>query len=327
MRTDIHPKTWMTSRGIRPKHSFGQNFLVDDSKLAGIAGAALGLFPKSCDTPNTRTVIEFGPGLGALTGPLLDGNTTVHAIERDRDLPPILREHFHAEIDEGRFFLHEANAVTHPLEPILDGADGKAVIAGNLPYHLTSDLCLRACAHWEQLHGAVFLMQLEVAERLCAEVGTKNYGVLTVLLWHLFDVDMALKVKAGAFWPPPEVDGGVVRMASLPSPRGGEASFQTLRAVVKTAFHKRRKTLRNSFKHVEGAVDAMDNAGVSSKLRPEQVEVDAFVALARAFDDLDIDVLMPGEKRKRVRHMETVKAAQAAAPEAAADGVDEDGDA
>ena len=103
---------------------------------------------------------------------------------------------------------------------------------------------------------------------------------------------MALKVKAGAFWPPPEVDGGVVRMAALATPRGGEVSFQTLRAVVKTAFHKRRKTLRNSFKHVDGAVDAMESAGVSAKLRPEQVEVDAFVALARAFDELDIDEII-----------------------------------
>ena len=117
-------------------------------------------------------------------------------------------------------------------------------------------------------------------------------------------------------------------MSSLTTPRGGEASFQTLRAVVKTAFHKRRKTLRNSFKHVTGAVDAMENAGVSPKLRPEQVEVDAFVGLARAFDALDIDVLMPGEKRKRVRHMETVKAAQAvAAGDQSAESEDGDGDA
>ncbi|MCP4504167.1 MAG: ribosomal RNA small subunit methyltransferase A [Deltaproteobacteria bacterium] len=311
MRPSLHPKTWMTSRGIRPKHSFGQNFLVDDQKLSGISRAALSLFDKSCDTPEKRTVIEFGPGLGALTGPLLDGNTLVHAIERDRDLPPFLYERFAPEVDEGRFVLHEANAVTHPLEPIFDAADGRAVIAGNLPYHLTSDLCLRSCHHVEHLHGAVFLMQLEVAERLTAEMDTKSYGVLTVLLSHFFETEMALKVKAGCFWPPPEVDGGVVRMKTREAPLGGEVPFNALRAVVKSAFHKRRKTLKNSYKHLENVDEVLEMAGVSGKLRPEQISVEGFVSIARAFAEKGIHVRMPGEAIKKVRHMAKLQEAEA----------------
>ncbi len=276
--TRHHPKTLLEGTGIRPKRSFGQNFLADDSHLAIIARLCLSL---AGGTP--KHVVELGGGLGALTLPLLEqgeaaGGVVLHTVERDRDLVPILAQRFAAHIARGDLALHEDNALTVPLE---DKIQGSGSIVGNLPYHLAASITLRALDLWPRLGGACFLVQKEVAERIAAGPGSKDYGVLSVFLQSRFDVAMEHVVPAGAFWPPPDVDGGVVVLRPLAVPRGADASIDALKGVVKPAFQQRRKTLRNSLGKVV-APDALERAGIDPTARPEDVSVDAWQRLAAA---------------------------------------------
>lgn len=274
----LHPKHLLGPRGLRPKSSFGQNFLADERQLDAIARCVLNLRGDGADP-----VIELGAGAGALTKVLLDAGARLHAVERDRDMVPILLERFAEEVNEGRFTVHEANAVTFPFEPI---AGGKGILCGNLPYHLTSSLVLRAIDGIDALQGVVFLVQWEVAERLAAEPGNKSWGVLSVLLQYGYDVELALRVPKGAFWPVPEVDGGVVRMVPRATPRGGSVSLDALKTIVKTAFGQRRKTLRNTLSKL-GGLQLLDAADVDPGLRAERLDVETFVRMAQIWSAED----------------------------------------
>lgn len=270
--TAPHPKTFLGPRGLRPKSSFGQNFLADDAHLDAIARVVLSL-----RAHDRAPVVELGAGAGALTHVLLQAGARVHAVERDRDLVPILRERFSDAVEEGRFEVHEDNALTFPFEA---HTAGTGVLCGNLPYHLTSSLVLRAVEGVAALRGVAFLVQLEVAERLAARPGGKDWGVLAVLLQRSFDVQLTHEVPRGAFWPVPEVDGGVVRMVPHAQARGGEVPATAFHQVVKAAFQQRRKTLKNTLASLGGASLILE-AGLDPSVRAEQLEVEDFVALAR----------------------------------------------
>lgn len=271
----VHPRAHLEARGLRPKHSFGQNFLHDEGHLAFIADEVRHAAPAG-----GGRALELGAGTGVLTAALLARGLTVTAVERDRDLLPLLRERFAAALDAGQLTLLEANALTVPFD---DALAEPGVLCGNLPYHLTSSLLLRALADVKRLTGAVFLVQLEVAQRIAAEPGSKAWGVLSVLLQQRFDVDLVRKVPKGAFWPVPDVDGGVLRLSPLDEPRGGEIDPRVLKRVVKQAFQQRRKTLRNGLSVLGGAA-LLEEAGVDPSARAETIPVEGFVALARALE-------------------------------------------
>src|SRR5690606_35774848 len=133
---------------------------------------------------DSARALELGAGTGVLTAALLERGLVVTAVERDRDLVPLLKDRFAREIEEGRLTLLEDNALTVPFD---DALKEPGVLCGNLPYHLTSSLLLRALDEVRRLTGAVFLVQLEVAQRIAAEPGNKSWGVLSVLLQHRFD--------------------------------------------------------------------------------------------------------------------------------------------
>ncbi len=271
----MHPRAHLEARGLRPKHSFGQNFLQDEGHLAVIADEVRYAAPKE-----GGRALELGAGTGVLTAALLARGLTVTAVERDRDLVPLLHDRFKAEIAAERLTLLEANALTVPYD---DALSVPGVVCGNLPYHLTSSLLLRALDEVRRLTGAVFLVQYEVAQRIAAEPGSKAWGVLSVLLQHRFDVDLVHKVPKGAFWPVPEVDGGVLRMTPLAEPRGGVVDAGVLKRVVKIAFQQRRKTLRNGLATLGGA-ELLEEAGVSPAARAETIPVVGFVAIARVLE-------------------------------------------
>lgn len=271
----IHPRAQLEARGLRPKHSFGQNFLHDEGHLAFIADEVRHAAPKE-----GGRALELGAGTGVLTAALLERGLDVTAVERDRDLLPVLRDRFAKELKEGRLTLLEANALTVPFD---DALSVPGVLCGNLPYHLTSSLLLRALDEVKRLTGAIFLVQLEVAQRIAAEPGSKAWGVLSVLLQQRFDVDLVRKVPKGAFWPVPDVDGGVLRLSPLMEPRGGEVSPRVLKRVVKLAFQQRRKTLRNGLSSIDGLA-LLEEAGIDPGARPETIPVEGFVALARALE-------------------------------------------
>jgi len=285
----VHPQKQLAGTGITPKHSFGQNFLVDEHHQRRIAELAL-----SCARPAPGTaplVVELGPGLGALTGALLSATTKprVIAVERDRDLVPLLKKRF-ADVDSRRLVVIEDNALTWPLTTD-NGVDDGFALVGNLPYHHAADLCMRCvdarAEHPRRIGGGCFLIQLEVAERIAADPGNKDYGVLSVLLQSRFVCGLLHRVPRGAFWPVPDVDGGVIVLR----PRDDvdeDVSFDELRRVVRAAFQQRRKTLRNALSSLRTDsfpvdVDAgLDAAGLAPRTRAEQVDVQGFVRLTRA---------------------------------------------
>jgi 16S rRNA (adenine1518-N6/adenine1519-N6)-dimethyltransferase len=260
-------KELLKERGLRPKKSFGQNFLLDERHLDAIVAQI-----RAVHAPGRR-VVELGGGAGALTARIAElGPVTV--IERDRDLVPVLRERF----EDKDVTVVEANAATAPYE-----AEDPFVLVGNLPYHMTSQLLFRARDEAARLAGVFFLIQKEVADRVAADPGNKKYGVLSVLLQECFEAETVHVVPKGAFWPVPDVDGAVVRLVPRAQRLGEGVDLDRFAAIVKAGFEQRRKTLRNTVgKKFPGALEA---AGIDEKARPETLSVEDFVALARAVVD------------------------------------------
>jgi 16S rRNA (adenine1518-N6/adenine1519-N6)-dimethyltransferase len=227
--------------GLRPKRTLGQNFLTD-----------IGLCNKLARTvcPDAgASVLEIGAGTGALTAPLLELGAKVVAVETDRDLSRLLRESFAAPLATGQLVLLEADARELDLDVVLGGLAAPRVLAGNLPYHLSGLLLRRAVEVSVPIARSVFLLQLEVVDRLCAPPGGEAYGALSVFAQAVYAPERAFVVKRGAFFPQPNVDSAVVVLTPLERPVELTEVFSSL---VRAAFEKRRKTLRNAWRGVLG---------------------------------------------------------------------------
>jgi 16S rRNA (adenine1518-N6/adenine1519-N6)-dimethyltransferase len=259
------PRAVLRRTGLAPKRSFGQNFLVSPHVVAAIADACAG-----------ENVIELGAGTGALTRELAKRAKRVVAVERDRDLVPVLREELaeysHVEIVEGDAAAIDPSALVP--EP--------RILCGNLPYQITGRLVELATIHADALARVVFMVQLEVAERLAAEPGTKAYGALSVFVGAAFEVKKLFEVSPGSFHPPPEVTSAVVQL----TPRQPRLAEETdlFRALVKGAFGARRKTLKNAWAKV-GPADrvaaAAEAAGIALDRRGETLSVSDYATMAR----------------------------------------------
>lgn len=271
------PRSVLERTGLYPKKSFGQNFLVSPYAVESIARACV----PDAEIGRAR-VLELGAGTGVLTRALAERAKQVIAIERDRDLVPVVREELadlaNVTIEEGDAQTSEPGALLGAADP-----DSPRIVCGNLPYQITGRLLERAVAHADDLERVVFMVQLEVAERLAAEPSTKTYGALTVFVRAAFDVQKLFDVSPGSFHPPPAVTSAVVRLDPL-RPRRAEETDR-FRQVVKSAFATRRKTLRNAWRSLaEGPVlaAAAEQAGISLDARGETLSVDAFAKMAAA---------------------------------------------
>jgi 16S rRNA (adenine1518-N6/adenine1519-N6)-dimethyltransferase len=233
----------------------GQHFLNSTAILDRIARAVC---PRSEDL-----VIEIGPGQGALTEKLLDRAARVVAIEVDAELVEHLRARFPAE----RLEVVHRDVLAADL-----GAWGRAPIAGNLPYYITSPIVEKTMR--ARPPRAVFLMQKEVAERLTAAPGTRDYGYLTVQTALFARARALFDVKPGAFRPPPKVDSSVVLLEPHPEPL---ADAEGVLEFAARAFRQKRKTLRNNLAEFYPAIEGCAEAG----LRAEQLAVEQLVALYR----------------------------------------------
>lgn len=270
----VDPRTVLARHGLKPKHSFGQNFLVASAIVEKIAALCV---------PNGQgRVVEIGAGLGTLTSALLRRGAHVVAIERDRELLPILREELEGDLSRGALELLEADAASVDLDRLL-GDEGERVVAGNLPYQITGRLLEMTIPVAPKIARAVFMVQKEVADRLAAAPASDAYGQLSVFVQASFAVERALIVRAGCFHPAPRVDSAVVVLRPLPTPRAVETD--AFRAVVHAAFGARRKTLRNALAALtqdpskRAAVEAV---GIDLGRRGETLSVEEFAALAQA---------------------------------------------
>lgn len=259
---------------MRAKRRFGQHFLSDPRILARIAdalGAAAG-----------DTILEIGPGRGGLTAELLARAGRVVAIERDRDLIPDLRARF------PRLELIEGDALDVDWAAAVGGAK-PWLLAGNIPYNITSPLLERALTPPRPAR-IVFLVQAEVAGRIAAAPGTKDYGALTVGVQSAAAVERLFSVSAGAFQPPPKVDSAVIRLTPLAAPLVADADIARVRRLVVGLFGFRRKQLLRGLRELTGwSADAVAPvaaaAGLDPVARPETVSPDGFARLARALVD------------------------------------------
>ncbi len=264
--------------GLAPKRSFGQNFLVSPHVVDAIARACV-----PDDEVGRARVLELGAGLGVLTSALAKRARTVVAVERDRDLVPVLGQELAPEIETDRVRIVEGDAQAVDPHELLGECDPSSprVLAGNLPYQITGRLLERAVAHADALERVVFMVQLEVADRLAASPGTKEYGALTVFVRAAYRVQKLFDVSRGSFHPPPEVTSAVV-MLEPHRPRIAEET-DLFRALVKGAFGARRKTLRNAWSRVAEPAkiaEAASAAGISLDARGETLDVEAFARMA-----------------------------------------------
>lgn len=267
--------------GLMTKKALGQHFLINDGVVARICALAeLGLDDR---------VIEVGPGIGTLTVALLQRAGAVVAVERDADLPPVLAETTAAWAD--RFTLIEGDALEIEPEqlPFLPNK-----LVSNLPYAVAATIVLDYFERLPGLESQTIMVQAEVADRMCAQPGTKNYGAYTVKLGLLSKPARRFGVSEGNFFPPPRVKSAVVRLDR----RDDVVPPELLRATMTmadAAFANRRKTIANSIKTYfanpqtsdEGrrarVSELLERAQVSPSARGESLEQDAFIALGRAY--------------------------------------------
>ena len=235
----------------------GQHFLIRESVLEQLATAACGV--------HTSRIIEIGPGRGALTRHLLKRAGEVHAIELDVNLVSYLLRKF---VSEPKLHVHTADVLTADLAQW-----GPAIITGNLPYYITSPIIEKFLSLDAQFPLAVFLMQWEVAQRILARPGSRDFGYLTVSTQLTCEVELICKVPPAAFAPPPKVDSAAVRFirkSEIPADLPGLLQF------VGRCFAQKRKTLRNNLRpHYGERIDVLPEA----RLRAEQLNVKDFIRL------------------------------------------------
>lgn len=225
----------LAARGLRPLKQLGQNFLHDQNLAAWLAGQSTQGLEAGAE------IVEIGPGLGALTGFLLQCGMKVIALEMDRGLCAFLRERFRNEIAAGRFDLRHGDALE--LLPRLDSAP--RAVCGNLPYYISTPLlmeCLKLPGHPGQFF---FLVQKEVGQRLASAPGGKVYGALSVLMQAGHEVELAKVLAGSVFYPAPEVETVAVRLTPRAEPLVKAQERAAFAAFVQRGFSQRRKKLSN----------------------------------------------------------------------------------
>jgi 16S rRNA (adenine1518-N6/adenine1519-N6)-dimethyltransferase len=266
--------------GLRARHALSQNFLADVDALEAIlaiSGASPG-----------RRILEIGPGLGFLTGGLLEAGAIVTAVELDRGLAAFLRDRFAPEIEAGRLRLIEGDALDQDLTSLV--APPYDVVA-NLPYHITSPILHRLLGETPRPEQLVLMVQREVAERIAAPPGRMSY--LSVFVQYHARVRVALEVPAAAFEPEPAVESSVI----VVEPFAGDDRLPDAEAedklwrLVQAGFRERRKMLHNVLSRqlpVEPAqvAAALKTAGIASDRRPQTVAVGEWLALLDAFGEI-----------------------------------------
>ena len=250
-------------KGHVARKRFGQNFLVDHGIIAAIVS--------SIDPKRTDTVVEIGPGLGAITEPLMQRVDHLHVVEIDRDLIARLKKQHTPE----RMTIHEGDALAFDFATI--GKDLRLV--GNLPYNISTPLLFHLAEYVDVVHDMHFMLQKEVVERMVAEPGNADFGRMSVMLQYRFYLEWLIDVPPESFDPAPKVDSAVVRLIPKPVSELTAKSQEKLSQVALTAFSQRRKMLRNTMKSLLGDAD-FAALGIAPTLRPEDVSVEDYVRIA-----------------------------------------------
>lgn len=251
----------------RPRKRFGQNFLHDSLIIERMIQSIAPL-------PDDH-IIEIGPGEGALTCPLLKQHGRLTAIELDRDLVPRLQEKCR---NLGDLKLYQADALKFDFKQLANDKH-KLRIVGNLPYNISTPILFHLASYAGIIKDVHVLLQKEVAQRINASPGNKDYGRLSVMMQYTFASELLFDVVPGAFRPPPRVTSTYIKLTPHPSPVVSLNNPDTLAQIVATAFSQRRKTLRNCLKNLLDS-EQIENAGIDSGRRPETLSLKEFADLA-----------------------------------------------
>ncbi|WP_245628396.1 16S rRNA (adenine(1518)-N(6)/adenine(1519)-N(6))-dimethyltransferase RsmA [Fervidicola ferrireducens] len=269
-------KAMMREFGIRPSKRLGQHFLIDESPLAAMIEAA--------ELKDDDGVLEIGPGLGVLTLKLGRLVRKVVAVEKDPALFPVL------EKLTGKYkniCLLNEDVLKLDLEKVAkEHFDGKFKVVANLPYYITSPILMKIVENRHLIEMAVIMVQKEVAERLSARPGTRDYGILSIAVQLYADVDLICQVGRSAFLPPPKVESAVVRLKLRELPSVNIEDEKMFFRVVEAAFGERRKTVKNSLKSrlslpSDEIREALKKAGIDENRRAETLKIEEFAALSR----------------------------------------------
>ena len=248
---------------------FGQNFLVDQQVIGDIVNAVA---PARDDC-----VVEIGPGLGALTDPLLQRLDHLHVVEIDRDIIARLRPRYSPD----RLTIHSGDALDFDFSSLVDGSGQRLHVVGNLPYNISTPLLFHLAGFADCVYDMHFMLQKEVVERLVAEPGSSDFGRLSVMLQYRFVIDWLLDVPPECFTPAPKVDSAVVRLIPRPADELSARDEARFAAVVAAAFAQRRKMLRNNLKGILGDA-GFAQLGIAPTARAEELSVADYIRIANS---------------------------------------------
>jgi 16S rRNA (adenine1518-N6/adenine1519-N6)-dimethyltransferase len=254
----------------RPKKSLGQNFLRDESVIDRIV--------RALDLSNGETVVEIGPGDGALTRKLLETHANVIAIEIDRELVPILQRQFQSI---SQFQVIEGDVLETEFAQLLSvDKSSNNKLVGNLPYYISTAILQKLASERSSFSKIVLMLQREVAERITAMPGNSERGFLTVIIEAAFAATHLFDVPPTAFYPQPKVWSSVVEITPKPASITDKPQFAKL---LSTAFEQKRKTILNNLKDKYADSETLlVKTGVDPKRRAETLTLDEWVALCRA---------------------------------------------
>lgn len=248
-----------------PRKRFGQNFLQNQHIITDIIQA---INPQAADN-----ILEIGPGLGAITQPLLRRVERMTAVEIDRDLHQYLSQ---LPIAQGKLHLISADALTIDYSQF--GSNLR--IVGNLPYNISTPLLIHLLRYAASIKDMYFMLQKEVVDRMAAGPGSKAYGRLSVMLQYHCEVDHLFDVPPEAFDPQPKVDSAIVRLIPHSDSPYEAVDVEQLQYIVASSFAMRRKTLTNNLKGIVSLAQLTD-LGIDGSKRPEQISVKEYIQLAK----------------------------------------------
>ena len=264
----VAPHTGAAATPLRPRRRFGQHFLHDPAVLARIVEH---VGPRRDDA-----LVEIGPGRGALTRLLLERVARLDAIELDRDLAAYLARDCG---DHSGLHLHQADALDFDYRALAAARGARLRIVGNLPYNVSTRLLMILLAQRDAISDMCFMVQQEVAARLCAEAGQRDYGRLGVMFGLHCETRRLFGVGPGAFTPPPKVDSTMIAVRPRAAPLAVVHNPASFEALVRTAFGTRRKTLRRALRDCATAED-FAAAAVNPAARAGEIPITGFAALA-----------------------------------------------
>lgn len=264
--------TLSTGTAHQARKRFGQNFLHDQQVIDRIISQ---IAPSRDDH-----LLEIGPGQGALTKQLAESGARVDCVELDRDLAEHLKHQYR---DYDNVHIHQQDILKFDLND-LELSDKRIRVIGNLPYNISTPVLFHLLKYYEKIEDMSFMLQLEVVERMSANVGDKNYGRLSLMLQYYCQAEKLFDVSPQAFTPQPKVNSAIVRLTPHEELPVSAIDPDCLKVVVRTAFNQRRKTLKNSLKTLISDSELGD-LEIDMRLRPEKLSLTDYVKISDAISE------------------------------------------